>query len=201
MEIRTLGSRDVELFLSAFHDIADDQMSAYAGRLKHVARQGFPPGVGAGRGKPARYDADQFFQFLTVAELAQFGVTPARAIQLVSEAWSRLRTDVLNIWTSLADAEHGKIVETPSIFWSVPAQAQRHCARANMPYSLDADDVLRPVTVDQVQDALISGRYNVRRHAFIAAHQLVEDALSNLRFGHLSWPPEHIAAFMHGLRR
>lgn len=199
MLIETLGSRDVERFLSSFHDIADDQLSAYAGRLKHISRQGFPPGVGAGRGTPARYDADQFFQMLAVTELAQFGVLPARAIQLVSEAWPRLRKTVLAVWASVNAAEQGKLVNVPPIFWSVPAQAQRRLAQPDLPYSPDADDVMRVMTANEVQEALAEGGYNVRRHAFIAAHQLIADAFQQIKFGHLSWPPERIAAFMQSM--
>jgi len=201
MPDETLGSRDVERFLSAFHDIADDQQSAYAGRLKHISRQGFPAGVGAGRGTPARYDADQFFQMLTVTELTQFGVLPARAIRLVSEAWHRLRKTVLQGWSVVEAAERGVLVTPAPIFWSVPAEAQRHRARPDRPYSPDESDILRAMTANEVQEALTESGYNVRRLAFIAAHQVIADAFQQLRFGHLCWSHQQLAAFMQSMTR
>jgi len=197
MADETLGSRDVGRFLSEFHDIAPAEQSAYAGRLKHISRQGFPTGVGTGRGNPARYDADQLFQMLTVTELGQFGVQPARAIKLVSESWPRLRKTVLQVWSSVEAADRGELVKVPSIFWSVPAEAQRHRARPDRAYSPDEADVIRAMTANEVQETLAEeGRYNIRRLAFIAAHQVVADAFQLLKFGHLNWPHERIASFM-----
>jgi hypothetical protein len=182
MTDENLGSRDVERFLSAFHDIADDQESAYAGRLKHISRQGFPAGVGAGRGTPARYDADQFFQMLTVTELTQFGVRPARAIKLVSEAWPRLRDAVLQVWLAVDASQRSGTTELPSIFWRVPVEALHHMARPDRPYSPDAAATLDTITADEANAALKRRGYNVRRHAFIVADQMIHDALTQLGY-------------------
>jgi hypothetical protein len=195
---KTLGTREIERFLSGFHDIADDQRSAYAGRLKHLNRQGFPAGISAGPGIPAQYDADQFFQMLVVTELWQFGVPPARAVALVSEAWPRLREDVLRVWLAF-DASHrnGKPVAdyVDPIFWRVPVEALRHMARPDRPYSPDSADTLDVMTFEGTDAMMKRDGYDVRRHAFIVAHQLVEDALTQLRWtifnGH-----DGLAAFM-----
>ena len=197
MAYETLGSRDVERFLAEFHDIAPDQQSAYAGRLKHLSRQGFPPGVGAGRGTPAQYDADQFFQMVTVAELGQFGVPPARAIRLVTEAWPRLRETVLQVWLAIdASQRSGMPAEVEPAFWRVPAEALRDMARRDRGYSPDSSDTLVAMTPDEVDAVMKGGGYNVRRQAFVVAHQLIQDVLQQLRFGHLGMPFDRLAAFM-----
>ena len=198
MPSETLGSRDMERFLSEFHDIAPDEQSAYAGRLKHISRQGFPPGVGMGKGNPARYDANQFFQMVAITELAQFGVRPARAIKLLSKAWPHLRGAVLQVWASVDAAERGVALPVEPIFWNVPAEAQRDRTRPDRPYSPDAADVIRAMTADEAQKLLTEhSGYNIRRFAFIAAHQVIEDAFRNLKYGHLLWPHARIAAFVH----
>ena len=88
----------------------------------------------------------------------------------------------------------------PPIFWSVPAEAQRHRARPDRPYSADEDDVIRPMTANEVHQTVDEdGGFNVRRLAFMAAHQVFADAFQQLKFGHLSWPHQRIAAFMQSM--
>jgi len=146
---KTLGTREVDRFLAGFHDIADDHRSAYAGRLKHLTRGGFPPGVSVGPGVAVRYDADMLFQMLVVTQLWQHGVSPARAIALVTEAWPRLRGDVLRVWLSVeASNRDGKPAKSyvDPIYWRVPVEALRHMARPDRPYSLDLDDRIDTMT-------------------------------------------------------
>lgn len=192
---KTLGTREVERFLSGFHDIADAQHSAYAGRLKHLSRGGFPAGISAGPGIPAQYDADQFFQMVVVTELWQFGVPPARAIALVSEAWPRLREDVLRVWLAVDASEHsGKPADIQPVFWRVPVEALRHMARPGRPYSPDSADTLDVMTFEGTDAMMKRDGYDVRRHAFIVAHQLIQDALTQL--GYQLGGPYALAAFM-----
>lgn len=193
----TLGSREVERFLSGFHDIAPDHLSAYAGRLKHIARQGFPAGVASGRGNPAEYDADQLFQLLLVTQLTQYGVQPGRAMRLVSEAWSRLQGDVLRIWEAIDASQYSGTLELPAIFWRVPVEALRHMALPDRPYSPDAEDRLDTMDAEQAHAALDRRDYGIQRHAFIAADQMVEDALTQLR--HQLGGHDALAAFMQGM--
>jgi hypothetical protein len=190
----TLGSRKVEHFLVEFHDIAPGHLGAYAGRLKHLTRQGFPVGVGAGRGTPAEYDADQLFQLVTAMELTQFGVMPLRAIRLVSDAWPRLRDAVLQVWLVVDAASRGIVIERPAIFWRVEVEALRHMARPDRPYSPDTEDTLDAMTADEAHAALNQRGYGIRRHAFIAADQMIHDALTQL--GHQLGGPGPLAAFM-----
>ncbi|MBC7496843.1 MAG: hypothetical protein H7243_06740 [Sphingomonadaceae bacterium] len=188
----------MERFLIEFHEIAPDEKSAFAGRLKHITRQGFPPGVGMGRGNPARYDANQFFQMVAITELAQLGVRPARAIKLLSKAWPHLRGAVLQVWASVDAADRGVTLKVLPIFWNVPAEAQRHRTRPDRPYSPDADDVMRAMTANEAQMLLTDhSGYDIRRFAFIAAHQVIADAFQHLRTGSFLGPHIRIAAFVH----
>ncbi|WP_174278522.1 hypothetical protein [Sphingomonas bacterium] len=178
--MKTLGSRKVEHFLAQFHDIAPDHLAAYAGRLKQITRRGFPVGVGAGRGTPAEYDADQLFQLVAAMELTQFGVMPLRAIRLVSEAWPRLRDAVLEVWLVVDAASRGFVIDRPAIFWRVEVEALRHMARPDRPYSPDTEDTLDAMSADGAHAALDRRGYGNRRHAFIAADQVIHDALTKL---------------------
>lgn len=189
-----LGSRDVERFLAGFHDIAADHRSAYAGRLKHITRRGFPEGVASGRGTPAEYGADQLFQLMTAMELTQFGVMPLRAIALVSEAWPRLRGAVLDLWHVVEAASQGIAIERPAIFWRVPVEALRHMARPDRGYSPDAEDRLDTMTAEEARAALEERGYGLRRYAFIVADQMIHDALTQL--GHQLGGHDPLAAFM-----
>jgi hypothetical protein len=181
-ETKTLGTREIERFLFGFHDIADDQQSAYAGRLKHLTRGGFPPGVSVGPGVPARYNAEMFFKMVVVTELWQFGVPPARAIRLVSEAWPRLQRDVLQVWRAIDEAHQKGYLEISSIFWRVPVEALHHMARRDRIYSPESEDTLTVMTGAGAETSMKEGGYNVRRKAFIVAHQLIHDALTQLSY-------------------
>lgn len=193
----TIGSRDLERFLSEFHDIAPDHRSAYAGRLKHIARQGFPQGVAAGRGTPAEYDADQLFQMVTVMELAQLGVMPARAIRLVSEAWPRVRGAVLQVWLAIDSSQQSGTLKLPTVFWRVPVEALRHMARPDRSYSPDETDRLEAMSAHEAYTALAERGYNIRRHAFIVADQVIRDAL--IQLGHQLGGHAQLAAFMQSI--
>lgn len=182
LSYKTLGTRDVERFLCGFHDIADDHRSAYAGRLKHLTRGGFPPGIAGGPGVPAWYDADRLFQMLIVTELWQLGVTPARSMALALEAWPRLKADVLRIWLAIEAERTGDLerAHVEPIFWRVPAEALRHMARPDRGYSPDSADRIDAMTAEEAHAALDSRSYSIRGIAFIKADQLIRDALRQL---------------------
>lgn len=198
---KTLGTREVDRFLAGFHDIADDQRSAYAGRLKHLTRGGFPPGVSVGPGVAVRYDADMLFQMLVVTQLWQHGVSPARAIALVTEAWPRLRGDVLRVWLSVeASNRDGKPAKSyvDPIYWRVPVEALRHMARPDRPYSLDSDDRIDTMTTEEAHADLDARGYGLRGSSFIKVDQLIQDALRQLGDTVLPHPGE-VGPFMHGM--
>jgi len=198
---KTLGTREVERFLAGFHDIADDHRSAYAGRLKHLTRGGFPPGVTVGAGVAVRYDADMLFQMLVVTELWQHGVSPARAMALVMEAWPRMRSDVLRVWLSVeASNRDGKPAENyvAPIYWRVPVEALRHMARPHRPYSPDTEDRIDSLTRERAHAELDARGYSLRGSSFIKADQLVRDALRQLGDTVLIHPGE-VSPFMHGM--
>lgn len=73
--------KDIENALSMVHFVASSRRSAFAGRLKHLQRMGFPPGVNTGRGRPASYGPPELLLLAIVLELNEFGISPERAVQ------------------------------------------------------------------------------------------------------------------------
>ncbi|QNE04676.1 hypothetical protein [Croceicoccus marinus] len=78
-----LGFGQVEDMLSRQHQIDPDKRSAFANRLKHLQKLGFPPGVNTGRGVAAKYEANHLLLLALAIELAQAGYNPERAISLI----------------------------------------------------------------------------------------------------------------------
>lgn len=75
---------EVDDALALVHSIADDKRSAFANRLRHLHRLGFPPGIKAGRGKVASYEVGDVFLLAIALELNQLGLSPERAINAIT---------------------------------------------------------------------------------------------------------------------
>jgi hypothetical protein len=194
-----LGSRDVEAFFRRFLGISEEGAKAFTGRMKHLIRQKFPEGVNTGHGVPARYYADQFFQVVVVVELWQWGVPPARATRLVTEAWPALRSSVRTIWRSIEAAEQGRIIEVQPIFWRVPVEALAYLTAEDRPWRQpDADKlvVLTPSEREQLEQ-LTGGRE--WRVAYIEADKLLRQIFEFLKFGSAPMPFAKIASLMSTL--
>jgi hypothetical protein len=78
-----LSFAHVEQVLALAHEIRDDKRAAFAARLKHLQRLGFPPGVNTGRGVAATYDIGHLFLLGLALELNQLGLTPERAADVL----------------------------------------------------------------------------------------------------------------------
>lgn len=77
---------EVEAALAQLNSIASTSRSAFANRLKHLQRKGFPPGVNTGRGKAASYGAEHVVQLALALELISFGYSPEKAIAVMRQS-------------------------------------------------------------------------------------------------------------------
>ncbi|UAJ10044.1 hypothetical protein [Polymorphobacter megasporae] len=192
------GSRDVEAILGKFLGISEEGSKAFAGRMKHLIRQKFPDGVDTGRGVPARYYADQFFQVVVVVELWQWGVPPARATRMVTEAWPVLRKSVRTVWRAVEWAERNNKpeIEVEPIFWRVPVEALAYLTRERRPWrGPDADKLLVLTTEErEAVEQEMDGRD--WRVAYIEAHKMLELLFRYLKLGELM-PFEKVTSLMN----
>jgi len=76
----------VEKALARLNHIAPSKRSAFANRLKHLQRKGFPPGVNTGRGRAADYQPEHVVLLALALELITFGYTPEKAIGAMEES-------------------------------------------------------------------------------------------------------------------
>lgn len=82
----------VEAILAEMEGVHNDRRGAFQSRLKQWQKMKFPQGVNVGRGVKAPYGADQLFQLVYMVELLRIGLTPDRAIEIVTAAWDTIRT-------------------------------------------------------------------------------------------------------------
>ncbi len=83
---------EVERALALVHAIADGKRSAFANRLRHLQRLGFPPGVNTGRGTVATYGVGEVFLLGVALELMQLGLNPERAVQAITDDYHAVAT-------------------------------------------------------------------------------------------------------------
>lgn len=74
---------DLAVFLEEHYGIQSRDRIAFAGRLKHFVKLGWPSGVKRGRGVPGEYDQCAVCEMFFVMELAAVGIQPERAIEAV----------------------------------------------------------------------------------------------------------------------
>jgi hypothetical protein len=85
---------DIEKALATVHHIAPNKRSAFANRLKHLQRLGFPPGINTGRGRAADYQAEHVVLLALALELLSFGYTPERAAAAILDSLAELARGV-----------------------------------------------------------------------------------------------------------
>lgn len=74
------GFATVDAILSRINMIRADAGTAFAARLKHLQRLGFPEGVNTGRGHAAVYNIGHLCDLNSALQLIQLGYLPERAI-------------------------------------------------------------------------------------------------------------------------
>lgn len=70
----------VEAVLRELHSIRQDKAAAFASRLKHLKKLGFPKGVNVGKGRRFAYTAPQLLGLTLAFEFAQLGILPERIV-------------------------------------------------------------------------------------------------------------------------
>lgn len=96
------------------HNVADDKRSAFAGRLKHLQRMGFPPGVNTGRGRPAKYEPSQLFFLAVIFELNQFGVGPEKAAHMTDQNIHTLADGAIRALTETEEHQRQIVCNFPA---------------------------------------------------------------------------------------
>lgn len=199
LELPSLSSRDVDQFLLGFHGVSADEQDGYIQRLRSITRLGFPTGLSIGKGHPARYHANQFFQLLAVTELYRCHVAPLQAVKFVNSSWPAMQTSILDVWDSVDAGEHGRLLEAPRKFWRVPAEGgQRQTRVAGVNESVPAELIV--VMGREEVDALIdSGDLLTHCYILIDVSKLIGGIFNHLKWGGSPMPPEQIACFMSGM--
>ena len=99
-----LRYKQVMQALNAYHSVPPDEASAFAGRVKHLQRLKFPPGVNVGPGAPANYGVDQVMMLVIATDLMRHGLKPTVAIHLVLRGWEHLKP-YLQRWAAHEDQD------------------------------------------------------------------------------------------------
>lgn len=87
-----LGYKQIEELLAALHGVEDEFRIALKGRIKHFQRNGWPGDTNTGPGKRAVYDFSKVLKLCLAFEMLQVGMTPDRAIKILSRNWDYICT-------------------------------------------------------------------------------------------------------------
>ena len=96
-----LKYKAVVQILSDCFDILEDQVIAFRGRLQHLQRLGFPPGVNTGRGKPSKYGWSELVLLRVAFEYLDMGGTPDRAAAELTKHKEELLEAVCSVVNSV----------------------------------------------------------------------------------------------------
>ncbi len=88
---------EVSRLIARLHGVGEERLTALRGRLQHLQKLGFPPGVNTGRGRPAEYGPNQVLMLILILEFMAVGLAPERAVRLL-----RLRESEVKKATRLA---------------------------------------------------------------------------------------------------
>ncbi len=200
LQLPSIGSREVDQFLLAFHGVSEGEREGYLLRLRNITRMGFPPGiVGGGKGHPVRYTAEQFFMLIAVTQLYRCHVPPKIAVQWVTLSWSEMKLSILAVWKRRNAAEHGNVMAELKEFWSVPAEGGQRAIRTEVAKKEKPTEriaVICRTDIDKLIDR--SDRLN-QCHIFIDVSKLIDATFDHLKFGERPLSPEKIAFFMAGM--
>jgi hypothetical protein len=117
---------DVEATLARLNRIAPDKRVAFRARLKHLQRQGFPPGVNTGTGKRATYSFSMLLMLAFATELTQAGMAPKRTVKTLTTSWSSVDASLLiAIAPPTFLAEFTRPIEDNNLIWILSPEALR----------------------------------------------------------------------------
>lgn len=118
----------VERALALTYNIPDDKRSAFASRLKHLQKLGFPPGINTGRGVAATYNAAHLYLLGLALELSQLGLNPERATRVIAEnVHSIAKAASIAAASSLPDGRF----DLPMLLYFNPAVVSAQMGREN----------------------------------------------------------------------
>lgn len=200
LELPSLSSRDVDQFLVNFHDVNPDERDGYVQRLRSITRLGFPAGLSAGKGHPARYNANQFFQLLAVTELYRCHVPPLQAVKLVETSWEAIKASILAVWESVDAAERGELKVEAKQFWRIPAEGGQRQTRAGETSSPGGEGVI-VISRETIDDLVDGDDLLTHCHIFIDVSKLIRGVFYLLKFSGNSLSSRQIACFMAGMSR
>lgn len=199
LQLPSLGSRDIDGFLLRYHCVPQEQQEAYLQQLRNIPRLGFPSGLCIGRGAPARYAADQFFQLVVISELHRLRVPSAEAIKLIHASWAEMRVSVLTVWQSVEAAFRNLTQEIPQMFWLVPADRIHRVVASEGNYPMDQGEKITVVGQQEATDRIFNTDPRYRCHVFIHASKLVKDVFDFLQWGIDTMTPNQLECFMSGM--
>lgn len=201
LEPPSLSSRDVDEFLLEFHEVSEGEREGYLLRLRNITRLGFPAGVSGGKGHPARYAADQFFQLLAASELYRCHILPRPAVDLVEMSWPEMRRSILTVWRKRDAAEEGKLLDLPRAFWRVPAEGGQRATRAADAERVHSSQKINVIGREEVDMLVDQTDRRTHCHIFIDVAKLIEGVFDLLKWGGLLLSPQQIALFMAGMEK
>lgn len=82
---------EVSRLIARLHGIGEERLTALRGRLQHLQKMGFPPGVNTGRGRPAEYGPSQVLMLILILEFMAVGLAPERAVRLLRQRESEVK--------------------------------------------------------------------------------------------------------------
>ena len=123
---------EVEAALAAIHEIPEDGMGAFKGRLIHFQRIGLGPG-NPGRGKKIEYTLEDVLTWAFCLELSEFGVDP-KQIQAIFK-WSSMAIN-LGLYRKL-DGDDVFFLVTPNIMSHALNGSAHEAPIANLVVSAD----------------------------------------------------------------
>lgn len=159
----------VEAVFARLHEIEDAQRTAFASRIKHMQRLGFPPGTNTGKGRAAAYSAQHLFLIGFALELAQLGLATDAAIPLMQD-----NMDVVRDATKKAIEVRIEDINSPIIFIYFDPARLDPLMQSRGGGMVSIRGKFRYSTRD-FGDLLLSGMGAERRFTVIALNKLIED--------------------------
>lgn len=83
--------------LSLSYGIDEQNMTAFRGRIQHMQRLKFPPGVNTGKGKPTPYTWRELFLLGLAFECLEIGSTPERCVAEITKSEDQLLESLASV--------------------------------------------------------------------------------------------------------
>lgn len=109
------GFSEISDALARIHGVSDEKRAAFVGRLQHLQKRKFPPGLNTGRGRAASYESHHLFLLAVMLELNQFGLGPEQGEDLIEEGIGELALGVMRI------TDRSRPDDDEPVFCDVPA--------------------------------------------------------------------------------